>query len=372
MIVFVIFLLLVGYYLITGEDPLGVFQPPAATSVPTTVAGQGGAWWTVYFTQPGAQPNRTDVTGTVAEKLIEHVNGAQESIHIASFEFNLTPLAEALIAAYQRGVAVQWVTDDENGIEADAEEDHGQFALLQNAGIEIKDDARSALMHNKFWIFDEQAVWTGSTNVTVNDVFRNNNNVIMIQSPAVAAIYKREFDEMWAGQFGPTSPSTVEQQTTTIDGTPVQIYFAAEDEAISHLVPLIASAQQRIRFMAFSFTHDALGDALLARAEAGVDIQGIFETRGSEVQTSELPRLYCARLSVRQDGNPGTFHHKVFVIDDTIVVTGSLNFSENADNSNDENSIVLNNRDIAALYLQEFDRRWAEAVQPEAAEMNCS
>jgi phosphatidylserine/phosphatidylglycerophosphate/cardiolipin synthase-like enzyme len=84
-----------------------------------------------------------------------------------------------------------------------------------------------------------------------------------------------------------------------------------------------------------------------------------------------MPGLYCADVPVRQDGNPGTFHHKVIIIDDEIVVTGSLNFSNNADDSNDENVIIIANKDIAALYLQEFDRRWAEAEEPDPADMGC-
>ncbi len=77
----------------------------------------------------------------MAEKLIDQINQAQKSIDIAAFEFNLTPIAEALLAAQARGVVVRWVTDDEHGLEADGEGDHGQFAMLENVGIEVKDDA---------------------------------------------------------------------------------------------------------------------------------------------------------------------------------------------------------------------------------------
>jgi phosphatidylserine/phosphatidylglycerophosphate/cardiolipin synthase-like enzyme len=309
--------------------------------------------------------------GTVATELINHINNAQETIHIASFEFNLTPVAEALIAAHNRGVDVRWITDDEHGIEADEEDDRGQFAMLEDTGIEIIDDARGALMHNKFWIFDGQTVWTGSTNITQNGIFRNNNNVIVVESPAVAAMFEREFDEMWAGEFGPRSPSTLGQQSTTIQGTPVEILFAAEDEVMDELVPLIDQARDNIKFMAFSFTHEDLGNAMLAKAADGVDVSGIFETRGSETEYSELPKMYCNDLAVRQDGNPGTFHHKVIIIDNRIVITGSLNFSDNANDSNDENVIIINNADIAQQYLQEYDRRWQEAAPPDPADMGC-
>jgi phosphatidylserine/phosphatidylglycerophosphate/cardiolipin synthase-like enzyme len=382
-VLIVVILILGGYYMLSGSDPLGLFTevtPPGVTPVGVTpagktvapvTAGSGGDWWEVYFTDPQHINNPDDLTGSIPEKLIGYINQAQRTIHIASFEFNLTPVAEALIAAHKRGVEVQWVTDDENGIGADQEDGHGQFAMLKKAGIKVRDDGRGALMHDKFWIFDGQIVWTGSTNITVNCNFRNNNNVLVIHSPDVAAMYEREFAEMWAGKFGPTSPSTVDKQKTTIDGTPIQVLFASEDDAISHLVPLVEGAKKSIRFMAFSFTHGDLGAAVLARAEAGVDVEGIFETRGSETEESELRPLYCAGVPVRQDGNPGTFHHKVFVIDGQIVVTGSLNFSRNADESNDENAVIVTNRDIAALYLQEFERRWSEAVEPDAADMNC-
>ncbi|MBN1993942.1 MAG: hypothetical protein JW953_14680 [Anaerolineae bacterium] len=366
-----ILLIFACYYIFTGVDPLGLFTPTEPTPPPPAMVGSGGDWWQVYFTEPQKEQTLDNLAGSIPEKLINHIHNAQKTIHIASFEFDLTPVADALIDAHNRGVEVQWVTDDEYGLEADAEAGHGQFKMLKKAGVEIKDDEREALMHNKFWIFDGQTVWTGSTNITVNGNFRNNNNVLVIDSPEVAAIFEREFDEMWAGEFGPTSPSTVKNQTVVIGGTPIRIFFAAEDEAISHLIPLVENAQKNIRFMAFSFTHDALGDALLDKAKTGIDVKGIFETRGSETEYSEMPKLYCAGVPVRQDGNPRTFHHKVFIIDDQLVVTGSLNFSENADESNDENVVVVTNSDIAAQYLQEFERRWIEATEPEAGEMSC-
>ncbi len=356
-----------GCYLLTGFDPLGLFPDKPE---PLTI-GSGGDWWQVYFTNPQGGGTPDDLSGTIPGGLIARIDAAQGSIDVAAFEFDLTPVAEALIDAHRRGVQVRWVTDDEHGLEADEEQGHGQFARLERAGIPVRDDGRGALMHNKFWVFDSQIVWTGSTNVTANGGFRNNNNVIVIRSSRLAQIYTREFEEMWDGRFGPTSPSTADEQRLTLDGSSVQVWFAPEDEVAEKLISLIQDAQASLRFMAFSFTHDGIGEAVLARAQAGVDVKGIFETRGSETEYSELSRLYCAGLPVRQDGNPGSMHHKVLVIDEKIVVTGSFNFSDNADESNDENVVVVANSDVAAQYLQEFERRWAEASQPDAADLSC-
>jgi phosphatidylserine/phosphatidylglycerophosphate/cardiolipin synthase-like enzyme len=384
LLVLVVLTILAIYYALTGRDPGSIF--PAGTQTPVTpvftavspvvtaptAMNASGTWWEVYFTDPINITDPADWQSSVAGRLIEKINAAQSSIHIASFEFDLTPVAEALIAAKQRGVDVRWVTDDEHGLEADEEPGHGQFALLRQAGIEVRADTRSALMHNKFWIFDGQIVWTGSTNVTQSGIFRQDNNAVVIQSPELAAIYEREFQEMWAGQFGPTSPSTLDEQVAVVNGSQIVVIFTSEDPALeTAIVPIVKSASNSVRFLTFSFTDYPLADAMSQRAEAGVDVAGVFEKVGSETEAAELRTLMCRKLPVRQDGNPGFLHHKFIVIDERIVITGSMNYSTNAETNNDENVIIIDNPDIARLYLQEFERVWNLASDPDVQEIAC-
>ncbi|HEX5942025.1 MAG TPA: phospholipase D-like domain-containing protein, partial [Anaerolineales bacterium] len=317
-----VILFIVGiYYALTGRDPGGVFgtgTPTAIVATQTspvviapTAANASGAWWEVYFTDPINLSDPANWQGSIEGRLIEKINAAKTSIHIASFEFDLTPVAEALIAAKQRGVDVRWVTDDEHGLEADVEPGHGQFAMLQNAGIEVRSDTRSALMHNKFWIFDGQIVWTGSTNITENGIFDQDNNTVVIQSPELAAIYEREFQEMWDGQFGPRSPSTLDQQIAMVNGSRIVVVFTSEDPALENaIVPIVKSATKSVRFLTFSFTDFPLADAMSQRWKAGVDVAGVFEKVGSETEASELRTLMCRSVPVKQDGNSGFLHHK--------------------------------------------------------------
>ena len=339
------------------------------TDTPSPISSS--KWWEVYFTDPQTINNPDIIAGSIEEKLIGFINNAQSSIHIASFEFNLTPVAEALITAKNRGVDVKWMTDDENGLDYDSQPGRGQFALLQAAGIEVKDDNRAALMHNKFWIFDQQITWTGSTNITVNGIFKQNNNVLVIRSPEIAFIYEREFQEMWGGQFGPRAPSTLNNQWAILDGTPIQILFSAEDHAISNLIALVNDAKTSIRFLAFSFTDYPLAQAMIDRSKAGVDVKGVYETFGSTGTGSELKTFWCANIPVRQDGNASFLHDKIIILDNSIVVTGSLNYSSSADEANEENVVILDNAEIATLYLQEFDKLWNQAHGVEAGTFTC-
>lgn len=351
----------------TLSDPFIVPVTETFTPTPTN------QWWEVYFTDPLILNNPNNPVGSVEEQLIQLINSAQSSIHIASFEFNLVGVADALINAKLRGVDVRWVTDNENGLGIDANPNRGQFTRLLANGVEVKDDAgRSALMHNKFWIFDKQITWTGSTNVTVNGIYKQNNNVIVIYSPEVALIYEREWEELWTGQFGPRAPSTVNTQWTILNNTPIQVLFSPEDKVVSKLIALVRDAQTSIRFLAFSFTDYPLSQTMIERARAGVDVKGVFETFGSNSPRSELKTFWCANVPARQDRFGDIFlHHKIIIIDNSTVVTGSLNFSSNADEGNEENVIIIDNPEIAALYIQEFEKIWGEARDVAAGTFTC-
>jgi phosphatidylserine/phosphatidylglycerophosphate/cardiolipin synthase-like enzyme len=365
---------LISKYLgnISASDIATLVAPATPTVLVPTAVNASGTWWEVYFTDPVHVNDPANWQASVEGRLIEKINAAQASIHIASFEFDLTPVAEALLAAKQRGVDVRWVTDDEAGLEADEEPDRGQFAMLQNAGVEVRSDERSALMHNKFWIFDGQTVWTGSTNITENGIFKQDNNVIVIQSPELAAIYEREFQEMWSGEFGPTSTSQLGNQAVKINDSGIAVIFTSEDPALEQaIIPLVSSATKSIRFLAFSFTDYPLAEAMIKRSQSGVDVAGVFERLASDTDAAELDTLFCAQVPVRHDGNSSFMHNKVIVVDERYVITGSLNYSTNAEESNDENVIIVDNPEIARLYMQEFERIWSIARDLDPATILC-
>ncbi|MBN1285802.1 MAG: phospholipase [Anaerolineae bacterium] len=352
--------------LLTGIDPNEILDMILGTApAPSTGGGAvvntvTGEWWHLYFTEPVNSNDPARQVNGIDQYLVQAIDGASQTIDIAAFEMNLDSVTDALVRARQRGVQVRMVTDDESGVE----DTETTIDRLVDAGIPVVDDRRNPYMHDKFVIIDGEQVWTGSWNFTRNGTFRNNNNAIAITSPALADIYTRKFDKMFENkQFGGSSPSSA--GSVVINDTPIQVYFAPEDKVGDKIAALIEGARKSVRFMAFSFTHDKIGAALNEQASDGVKVEGIFEERGSGTEYSELTYLYCQNLPVRVDGNPRVFHHKVFIIDDETVITGSFNFSKNADTSNDENVLIIQDAEIAAQYNAEFDRRWAEAKAPQ-------
>lgn len=367
----------------TGIDILGgttvTSVAPGSTSTNTApvtrVAGGTGAFervsfeqgrgarqgfWQVYFTEPTGSRDRSTYNNGIDQALASAIDQVRSTLDIAAFEFNNPAITEAVLRAHERGVTVRVVTDDEFG----TEDDDATLVDLELVGIPIVDDARSGLMHNKFMILDSLTVWTGSTNFTVNGIYRNNNNMLAIRSVRAVQAFQSEFDEMFIGRsFGTTSPQG-NSAAFVQDGSPIEIYFASEDDVIGPIIRAVGAARSQIRFMTFSFTENTLGDAMLARHEQGLSVEGVFETTGSGTEFSNMNRMFCAGVPVFRDGNSFAMHHKVIIIDDDTVITGSFNFSNNAVSRNDENLIIIRNRDIASLYLEEYARIRNAAAPP--------
>ena len=347
----------------TVPPPTAVQIPTAADIMPIALdSGRGfiGDWWRVYFNHIPGDPSGSGLDAP----LTEAIAAVRHTLDIAAFEMNHERIAAAILDAHQRGVQVRIVTDDKHGLE---DEKDDALRRLQAAGIPVVDDDRSGLMHNKFMIMDSAAVWTGSWNYTFNGAYRNNNNVFVMENRAAAAAYQAEFDEMFIDREFGTRSSNDGIVSFSQNGTDARIIFAAEADEIPALAAEIKKAKESIRLMVFVFSLDELAESILEVMAADVRVQGIFEKRNSTASWSQLPRLHCAGAQMRQDGNRYTLHHKVFIIDDHTVITGSFNFSNNAAKSNDENIVIVRNSAIASQYLEEWRRLWdsAESLRPD-------
>jgi phosphatidylserine/phosphatidylglycerophosphate/cardiolipin synthase-like enzyme len=162
--------------------------------------------------------------------------------------------------------------------------------------------------------------------------------------------------------FGPEAGRPTPKPRVEIEGTLIEVYFAPDDGVEAALVDLLDTAQDRIDFLAYSFTSNPLGEAVMRAVDAGLAVRGVMdEEQGSSNIGTEFTAFRSAGLNVRLDGNPGQMHEKVIIVDETVVVLGSYNFSRNANESNDENVLVIHSRLVASQFLREFERMYASA-----------
>ena len=282
--------------------------------------------------------------------LLEFLNSAEQSIHCALFDLGLKSIGEELLKK-EKQIEVKIVTDDD-------------YLKKFNYSF-VKADAHG-LMHDKFCIVDGKTVSTGSMNPTDNDAHKNNNNLLLIESVLIAQNYEEEFQEMWQGTFKKgTKVSLPEIMLVDANKNNVRIetYFCPEDACAEQVKEELQKAEKSIYFMTFSFTHEGIANILLLKNLDGIEVKGVMEIKQIS-EHSEFDRLLQNKVDVRKDGNKNNLHHKVFIVDEKTVITGSFNPTANGDQRNDENSIIIENEEIAKRFVEEFWKVYGEAASP--------
>lgn len=316
----------------------------------------------VYFSSDTALTATAPTTDeTVMEAvLLSLLDGATQTIDAAIYGFNRASLRDALIAAHNRGVAVRMVGDD--GALADPEYAPFYNALMV-AGIPVVVDTFSSLEHNKFAVIDGQVAWSGSTNWTDTGFTFNMNNSLVFSDTYIALAYSMEFEEMFSGRFSNQKTDNTPHVFTYTNAV-VEIYFAPTDAVEEQIIAALTAADSTFQFAQFFWTSTTLGELAVSKyISEGVDVWGTWDQLGAGNVSSQDDALCAAGIPVRVEDFGGKLHHKVGVMDafgsDPTVVTGSFNWTASAEESNDENTLIVHNPQVAAAFYEEMVRLYA-------------
>ena len=266
------------------------------------------------------------------------LNTAKKSLHCAFYDLDSKEIINA-IAKKSHDADVKVVIDKDN------------YNKQITGNVKLANSKQYT--HNKFCIIDDSIVFTGSTNPTNNDLTLNNNNLIIVKSGSIAKNYEDEFDELWNGVY--SSGNKVEYEKINSNNGLIENYFCPEDNCKGRVLDALKNAKESIYFMTFSFTDEDIGDVILFK---NLETKGIFETLQAGSEYSQYKRLKDFGVNVKKDKNKKNMHHKVFIIDNETVVTGSYNPTESANLRNDENILIIHNKDIARKFLKEFELLW--------------
>lgn len=291
------------------------------------------------------------------------------------------------------------------------------LTILKNAGIPWIDDtadgsAGSGLMHHKFLVVDGRTVIVTSANFTPSDIHgdfgflgsRGNPNALLkINSPELASSFTQEFNLMWGdgpgkkpdSKFGVQKPFRPAQQFK-LEKTTIALQFSPTsrtipwEESVNGLIgKTLNRATASVDLALFVFSEQFLSTVLEARHQQGVEVRSLIEPDYAYKSYSEgLDMLGVALAQSDQVGSSGycryevgntpwqqpiktvgvaqlpqgdRLHHKFGIVDRQTVIVGSHNWSEAADQNNDENLLVIDSPVVAAHFVREFERLYAGA-----------
>lgn len=333
-----------------------------------------------------------------AAMLAQFVQEAQSSLDVAIYDFKLsgelaTTVANAFTQAAGRGVkirigydankpATQTVAAFESngadpapvGTEQWLKEHFGDVA-----GIELKPiiSPGSKLMHSKYIVRDLQsdaaAVWMGSANFTDGAWTRQENNIVRLTSSTLAKAYEQDFKEMWeSGTI--TKAGAGDDGQTPVDGASVAWQFSPGEgtKIDEHLASVIKQATAKLRISSMVITSHAVLSALDEMSGKGIALDGVYDggemsgivnewkkSAGEGHAPSKDVLATWGKVSAHLVAKPSAkysetgphdfMHNKALVKDEELVVTGSYNFSKNAE-GNAENQLTITDAVIAKSY----------------------
>lgn len=284
----------------------------------------------------------------ICQAIVREIDSAKDSIDFAIYGYSKIPKIEnALLNAQKRGVKIRFVfdTDGKTNIYPDT-------FYLARLFPDNNFDKSKYIMHNKFFIFDNKKVFTGSANISNNDMSGfSSNSAVLINSKETARIYTKEFEQMYRGKFH-ESKQKINNNS--------DIYFSPKDDIIyNELIPLVNRAKKYIYAPTFIITHEKLAQSLISAKQRGVDVKIILDATNTRTP-SKISQLRNAGIPVKTENFAGKLHSKSLIIDDEYIVIGSMNFSVSGAKYNDENVLIIKDEKLSKFYKEFFNYLWTK------------
>src|SRR6185437_15845757 len=258
----------------------------------------------VFFLAEGEQPAEE-----VMARLITFIRAAKQTLDFAIYDMRFSdPLKASLSSALREraeaGVKIRFCYDADKPFPPNvaAGQDpapSGTGAFVQSLGYPWRRIAGMKLMHSKFILRDGQTVWTGSANMTDDAFTLMENNIVEIDSQALANYYAEDFEQLWEKEnFENTGDIHTQPVPVSFAGQPAQVRVMFSPgcglEIDSEIARRVRAAQRRVRICSLLINSGTLiGELgnLLRNGRAAVD--GIYDRTQMEqvyVQWQEVPQ----------------------------------------------------------------------------------
>lgn len=301
---------------------------------------------------------------SACKEFIRLVDNAKESIDIAIFGYDEIPeITAALRKAKSRNVKIRFVYDENFNVTTNYYTDNSKIIELSDVAVSDRNPASkalsSALMHNKFIIFDKNIVYTGSMNFSPTGISGYDvNDIIVLKSSEVAKLYTEEFEQMLGGKFHTSKEKLKSDRVFNIGGSIVEVYFSPKDKSSDRIVQIINNAKHYVYMPAFLITHSKIATAMIEAKNRGVDVRVIIDANSVFTKNSKHIQLRKSGIPLKTENYAGKLHSKMIVIDDEYLITGSMNFSKSGEGRNDENLLIIKDKKIAQMHKNFFLYLW--------------
>lgn len=164
---------------------------------------------------------------------------------------------------------------------------------------------------------------------------------------------------IFAGQY--YIPSIVASSNPPSSFSGIQTVFCPSPACESLVLSTLQEADTRIWVAMYSFTNENLAQGLMDAKQRGVDVRVIVDKQQAAGAYSQHQELFAAGIPVMIDTNPQLMHNKFAVIDENVLINGSMNWTGNGVGENNENEMVIHSGELNTTFAAEFQKIWNES-----------
>lgn len=148
-----------------------------------------------------------------------------------------------------------------------------------------------------------------------------------------------------------------------LDNTAALVYFSPQDHCSEAIVKEIANARATIFMQAYTFNSQEIAAALLKAQGRGVFVEIILDKSNRRSKSGTGEAIEQAGVPTYIDARHAIANNKIMIIDGGTVMTGSFNFTEAAKLKNAENLLIIRNKELAAVYQENWAKHKEHAVR---------
>ena len=145
------------------------------------------------------------------------------------------------------------------------------------------------------------------------------------------------------------------------DSSSIHVCFSPEEGCEKVIIQALDAAHSEVLVQAYVLTSVPITDALIKAARRGVQVSVLYDKGQSHRHNSKIPLLKTHHIYTKIDPANGSAHNKIMIIDGEKVLTGSYNFSSNANLKNAENLLTITHKDVARAYRDHWMARFKKA-----------
>jgi len=136
------------------------------------------------------------------------------------------------------------------------------------------------------------------------------------------------------------------------------VCFSPKNNCKDRIITLIDNTKSNLKIAIFSFTNKEIADSVIRAHTRHVDVKLIMDSQQSNGVGTQFQFLKELGIPVKVDNTSGYMHNKYIISDDKKILTGSYNFTINADKRNFENFMISDDLELIEIYVKNFNSMW--------------